>query len=222
MVAVPCGPPGPRHGRDRSQPGRRRPARGQGARLRPDLRAPARGPARRLRVAWEQDFDARQMIGFRDSVIASDADGGDLVAFSVDDGDERWRVDARQDGRTVTWLSSPGRRRHPRRLRIGGLARGRAAGRFRRRADGSHQLALRPGRSGVRLAPRTTTSSPSTGTSHRAIATSCPSSLPPTGRSAGRSGEIPGPSATRPCTSVVTAGSSRTTSSPGPSAGAGA
>ena len=59
-------------------------------------------------VAWEQDFDARQMIGFRDSVIASDADGGDLVAFSVDDGDERWRVDARQDGRTVTWLSSLG------------------------------------------------------------------------------------------------------------------
>ena len=34
--------------------------------------------------------------------------------------------------------------------------------------------------------------------------------------------EMPGPSATRPCTSVVTAGSSRTTSSPGPSAGAGA
>ena len=27
-------------------------------------------------VAWEQDFDARQMIGFRDSVIASDTRRG--------------------------------------------------------------------------------------------------------------------------------------------------
>ena len=59
-------------------------------------------------VAWEQDFDARQMIGFRDSVIAADANDGDLAAFSADDGDERWRVDSTAEGRTVAWLSPLG------------------------------------------------------------------------------------------------------------------